>query len=243
MSAAPLPGAPARGLLDRGDVILAINGQPVSKSNAPSVMEASASLNQVIAQIRANPEGSSLKLEVNKRSSGPETINITPKHKDGNGPQTIGVLLAGNLESSEMVKTKNVGDAAKVAYDYTSTLTQQTAAGFAKIFGSMFSSENTGSMQVSGPVGLIKTGSDVVATKDITAIVMFAAAISVNLAVVNALPLPALDGGQLVFVLAEALSGRKVDQRIQEEITGIALFVLLAFSLSTVVGDVSDLFR
>ena len=69
----------------------------------------------------------------------------------------------------------------------------------------------------------------------------FAAAISCNLAVVNSLPLPALDGGQLVFVLAEGLIGKKVDQKRQEEINALALFLLLAFSLNTAVGDVGRL--
>ena len=79
------------------------------------------------------------------------------------------------------------------------------------------------------------------AARDLTAVVMFAAAISINLGVVNALPLPALDGGQLMFVLAEALTGRKVDQRLQEGITSVAVLILLFLSLSTVVGDVSSM--
>jgi len=61
----------------------------------------------------------------------------------------------------------------------------------------------------------------------------------VNLAVVNSLPLPALDGGQLVFVLAEAVSGRKIDQRTEETINAAALFLLLFVSFSTTVGDLT----
>ena len=96
-----------------------------------------------------------------------------------------------------------------------------------------------GSLQLSGPIGVIKMGSEVVRTNDLTAVAMFAAAISVNLAVVNSLPIPALDGGQLVFVLGEAVTGRKLDQRKQEEINALALLVLLLVTFSTTVGDLS----
>lgn len=80
-----------------------------------------------------------------------------------------------------------------------------------------------------------------VATKDLTAVLLFAAALSVNLGVINALPLPALDGGQLVFVLAEALTGRKVDQRLQEGITSVAVLFLLWVSVSAAIGDVGNI--
>ena len=48
----------------------------------------------------------------------------------------------------------------------------------------------------------------------------FAAAISINLAIINSLPLPALDGGQMAFVLVEVARRKKVDVRVQENITG-----------------------
>mmetsp|Transcript_18302 Transcript_18302/g.34032 ORF Transcript_18302/g.34032 Transcript_18302/m.34032 type:complete len:141 (+) Transcript_18302:242-664(+) len=83
-----------------------------------------------------------------------------------------------------------------------------------------------------------RTGSDVVSTNDLRAVVGFAAAISIDLAVINSLPLPALDGGQLVFVLAEAATGRKIDQRLQENINAAVLLLLLLVSVGTTIGDV-----
>ena len=85
-------------------------------------------------------------------------------------------------------------------------------------------------------------GSQVVATEDARSVLLFAAALSINLGVVNAFPIPALDGGQLVFVLAEAVTGRKVNQRLQESITGATLFFLLLVSAGAAVGDVQNLF-
>ena len=79
------------------------------------------------------------------------------------------------------------------------------------------------------------------ATKDLSTVLLFAAGISINLGVINALPLPALDGGQLVFVLSEAITGRKIDQRVQENITSVAVLLLLLASVSTAFGDVSNI--
>lgn len=94
---------------------------------------------------------------------------------------------------------------------------------------------------MTGPIGVIRSGSDVISTGNYGAAIAFAAAISVNLAVVNSLPFPGLDGGQLVFVVGEAVTGRKLPQRVQDRINAYALLLLLLVSLSTTVGDVGDL--
>jgi regulator of sigma E protease len=73
-------------------------------------------------------------------------------------------------------------------------------------------------------------------------VLAFAGALSVNLGVINALPLPALDGGQLLFVLAEAVTGRKIDQRIQEGLTSVAVLLLLFVTVSTTFSDVGNIF-
>lgn len=59
---------------------------------------------------------------------------------------------------------------------------------------------------VSGPVAIVAVGAEV-ARADISGLFQFAAIVNINLAVVNALPLPALDGGYMALLLAEALRG------------------------------------
>lgn len=161
--------------------------------------------------------------------------------------QSIGVMLSPNYVRTDKVQAESVTDALAKASKATSDITGSTARSLLALLGNVVMGKGTGSQAVSGPIGLIKQGSDVVSTaasgRDIAAVVGFAAAISVNLAVVNSLPLPALDGGQLVFVLAEGIAGKKIDQKRQEEINATALFLLLAFSLSTAVGDVGRLVK
>ena len=59
---------------------------------------------------------------------------------------------------------------------------------------------------VSGPVAIVAVGSQI-ARSDLSGLFQFAAIVNINLAVVNALPLPALDGGFLALLLAEAVRG------------------------------------
>ena len=61
---------------------------------------------------------------------------------------------------------------------------------------------------LTGPVAIVAVGSEI-ARSDLSGLFQFAAIVNINLAVVNALPLPALDGGFLALLLAEAIRGRK----------------------------------
>jgi len=236
------------GLLDRGDIILSLNGSPLTLST-PTASSSQETINDFISRIRATTPGEALHLSVLKyKSTAPTEIDIKPlpmNEKDPASPLSIGVMIAPNYLGNQSVKATNPIDAAVKAANEVSELTSQTARSIFNLIGTLLISGGSmpAGQSLSGPIGVLKTGSDVVATNDISAVIAFAAAISINLAVVNSLPLPALDGGQLVFVVAEALTGKKVDQRKQEEITAAALFFLLLVSAGTTIGDVSSLLK
>ena len=161
---------------------------------------------------------------------------------DPSSPTSIGTMLAPNYIGQSRVKATSPADAFLKASGATTELISETSITLIKFFGSLLAGKGAPAGQsMSGPIGVIKTGSDVVSSNDFNAVIAFAAAISINLAVVNSLPLPALDGGQLVFVLAEAVTGKKIDQKAQEALNAVALLFLLVFSFSTVVTDLSVL--
>ncbi|KAL7570172.1 hypothetical protein ACA910_020009 [Epithemia clementina (nom. ined.)] len=256
IAAIPQRTAAASGILKPGDVVLQINGMQLTKSPSPSIMEAQGAMNDLIAAIRATPAGGDIELSI-LRDGGEyaETVRIQPKRAmtgDGEqvraGPQTIGVILTPNTMPNNVLRSDNPLEAAKMAFQYTYTLTMDTAQGISQVFtqflvgGGTSGSGGGGGGGVSGPIGLIRAGSEVVATRDVQTILLFAAAISVNLGVINAFPLPVLDGGQLVFVLAEALTARKIDQRVQERISGFAALFLILLTVSATLGDISGLF-
>jgi RIP metalloprotease RseP len=213
-------------------------------SKSPNAVAAQQAITDFIGQIRSNPEGQPMKLSVIRANAqAPIDVTVQPTRGTDDGPQSIGVLLRPNFVKTEAIRSDSIPQAISLAASSVAELTTETANGLLKFFGQIASGKGAPPGQgVSGPIGLIRTGSSVVSTSDLTAILTFAAAISVNLAVVNSLPLPALDGGQMLFVISEALTGRKVDQRLQEGINSVALIFLLLLSFGTTIGDVESLF-
>ena len=95
---------------------------------------------------------------------------------------------------------------------------------------------------VSGPVGIVESVGQV-AKVDPAALVNFMVLISMNLGIFNLLPIPALDGGRILFHLIDGLAGRKVIKKeIEDSITGITLLLLLGFMLLVSIKDVINLF-
>jgi RIP metalloprotease RseP len=223
-------------------------GNPIS-SDSPTMYTGQQSITKFIENIRATEPGQDLHLSVLKyNTQTPINVDVKPLRldaKDSSSPLSIGVNIAPNYVGNQMVKASNPIDAAVLAGTEVTELTSQTARSIFSFLGGLLVSggKTPAGSSLSGPIGVLKTGSDVVATNDVAAVIGFAAAISVNLAVVNALPLPALDGGQLVFVIAELLTGKKVDQRKQENISSAALLFLLLVSAGTAVGDITSLVK
>jgi membrane-associated protease RseP (regulator of RpoE activity) len=244
VSSIPKEYSASQGILNRGDIILSCNGKPLSSAD-PTPYNAQDTVSSFISTIRSS-NGETLHLSVLKyNAKSPADVDLTPRPmnvNDSNSPLSIGVMIAPNCIGKEYVKASSPSDAVVKASVEVSQLTYQTTRGILQLLGSLIVSGGApAGTSLSGPVGVIKTGSEVVSSKDFSAVLGFAAAISINLAVVNSLPLPALDGGQLVFVAIEALTGKKVDQKKQEGLTAAALFFLLLVSVGTTIGDVSSL--
>lgn len=241
ITAQPAQTAAARGVLNKGDVIISVNGESLSQASSSSspdraLATSRGNIDAFIAKVRSTEDGQPLSMSV-LREGKPKDVKVTPQRRDKQ--QTIGVLLAPNVKGTEKIQSKNPVEAARLATTFVSNLTTQTAQGLFAAFSSLLT--GSGSAQLSGPVGLIKEGSAVVQTRDLSVALLFAATISVNLAVLNSLPIPALDGGQLVFIMAEAVTGRKVDQKLQEQLTSTAVLLLLGLSLTVFLGDLTSL--
>ena len=93
---------------------------------------------------------------------------------------------------------------------------------------------------MSGPVKIVEIGAQL-SEQGGTGILLFAALISINLAVLNSLPLPLLDGGQLVFTLIEGLRGKPVPVKIQIAVTQSSFFLLVGLSVLLIIRDTSQL--
>ena len=91
--------------------------------------------------------------------------------------------------------------------------------------------------EVTGPVG-IAVLTQRAAQLGLGHLLSFTAIISINLALINALPLPALDGGRLLFLLVEVIRGRPVPHRLERFVHGIGFALLLSLIAFITIVDV-----
>ena len=94
---------------------------------------------------------------------------------------------------------------------------------------------------VSGPVG-ISEAIGTAANAGGLALLNITALISMNLGVMNLLPLPALDGGRLIMILYEMITRKKIPAKIESTINAVGLIVLLGLSAIIMVKDIFGLF-
>ena len=238
----PQSDSPSFGLLGPGDIIVGVNDNILFDPDAATGFQGQKDISTIISTIRST-EGQDVKLTILHGKNSEQEVRIAPRVND-DGVKSIGVMLGPNFSEVKLVKASNFVDGAIKAGNAVYELTTETAKSiYSVLIGLLIGKGTPAGISMSGPVGVIKSGADVVKSSDLSAVVAFAASISINLAVVNSLPLPALDGGQLLFVLAEAASGRKIDQRLQESVNAGTLLILFLISIGTTVGDVTALFR
>ena len=111
----------------------------------------------------------------------------------------------------------------------------QTYVTFARLFQGTVKVEH-----LQGPVGIAHIGT-MVASRGIIWLLFFLALISVNLAVVNFLPLPIVDGGQFLMILYEQLRGRPLPLKVQEVVTIAGLVFIGAMFLLVTFNDLKKL--
>lgn len=94
--------------------------------------------------------------------------------------------------------------------------------------------------QIAGPVGIVGLVGEASAF-GVTALLMFTAFISLNLAVINILPFPALDGGRLLFVIIEAVKGTPIKAQYVAVLNTVGFFMLIALMIAVTWNDVARL--
>jgi regulator of sigma E protease len=119
--------------------------------------------------------------------------------------------------------------------------TQQICIGFYGIIRSVIAGDGLG-VDVSGPVGIaVMTGKAV--EMGFVYLLQFGAILSINLAILNILPIPALDGGRILFLVIEAIVRRPVNARIEAIIHNIGFLILMLVVVLVTYKDIFGLFK
>lgn len=110
--------------------------------------------------------------------------------------------------------------------------------GFYDMFANLF--KGVAPKGVAGPVGIFAITSQV-AKDGILSIINLIGILSINLAILNIIPFPALDGGRLLFIGIETLIGKKIIPKVEQTINSIGMIILLTLLFLVSIKDVMNL--
>ncbi|MBS1993326.1 MAG: site-2 protease family protein [Cyanobacteria bacterium SZAS LIN-3] len=160
-----------------------------------------------------------------KRGGQDVSVNVTP-NQDGH----IGVAL--DVNGQQIFVPVSVGKAAGDAGRVTTSLLGQTAKGIGMMLHIVPRPAEipASAMEVRGIVGIVQMGGAAFGM-GIFNFVWFLVVISVNLIIMNLLPLPVLDGGHVVFFLWEKVSGKPVNAELKGKLYTVFFFLLISLFL------------
>ncbi|MEY4931725.1 MAG: hypothetical protein RLZZ403_45 [Pseudomonadota bacterium] len=215
---AVVDGSPAqRAGLKPGDEILSVDGQPVD------------SFRQLVALVEPRFD-SEAQLEVRRQEAGGTVmvqlpVSIGGDTVEGKRVGRIGIQQTGGAFPPEMIALQEYGPVEALAKGVGKTW--DTTAFTLKMIGNMVAG-NVSVKTLSGPITIAEF-SGVAARQGPLSFLNMLALISISLGVMNLLPIPLLDGGQVVYQLAELVKGRPLSERVQilGQQLGIALLILL----------------
>lgn len=217
-----LQGSPAeKAGLQAQDTITAINGQTINNQQGQ----------QLIETIQANP-GKEVIFTVNRNNQEVQ-IPVTLEAKD-----CLGTIIgaAGIRLSIMSLPGASFFDAIKQGIATTNKIIRDT------VMSLRYLCKSGDTSMAQGPVKIV-AGLAHGAKEGLKTFILFLAVISLSLAILNLLPLPILDGGQIVFYTIEAIAGRSIPDRVREYIhigCWIAFMLLVVY---LTYNDVRDLIR
>ena len=226
-----MDGYPAKeaGLLS-GDLITEINGRNIhSKDDITLYIQTHAGKTITVEYKRADGNGG-----VERRSAV-----IVPQYSEEDGGYLMGVRFDGVAKPVSGLGQLLVHSAYEVKY-----WIQYVFDAFYMMFHGEVSLND-----LSGPVGIVTTIDDTVdqvipygRTVVILTLINFCILLSANLGVMNLLPIPALDGGRLVFLFIEAVRGKPIDKEKEGMVHMAGMMLLMALMVLVLFNDVRKLF-
>jgi regulator of sigma E protease len=171
-----------------------------------------------------------------KRGEQIATTTLSAKTGVVPGKYAIGIAMA-DVEEKSLPFFQSIGEGAKA----TGQLLVATAVGIGAFLKSIFTFHANLS-DVSGPVGIAGYLNQA-REFGVSALFAFVALISINLAVINLLPFPALDGGRLLFVAIESITRKRINPKIANTINLFGFGLLLLLMVVITFSDISKLVK
>lgn len=169
------------------------------------------------------------------RGDSIEEITLVPTYSEEHDRFIIGISL-GFFEENRNSFFTALGTGALTTYEMTGVVIHA--------FGTLISDSFKGQAdieQLSGPIGIAQIVGESHRSGGILSVIMLTALISLNLAVLNMIPFPALDGGRILIVLIETITKRKIPRHISGMINGIGFLLLIVLFIVITFFDISKL--
>lgn len=217
------------GLKD-GDRVIALNGVPVTESS------------KFAEEVKSNA-GKEITLTISDlQDKNRREVKLTPRENPPAGQGALGVSLGG-------IKTVNLSFDSFSQKLFAAPIYSYNLIGYSgKILGDTIGfsvkERNLGpvSQAVAGPIGITSVVKQILEVKNpLIPYLDFIAALSLNLAVVNVLPFPGLDGGRLLFLVIEGITRKKTHAVIEKYVHTIGLVVLLSLIILITISDIRKL--
>lgn len=207
--------ASVAGLQD-GDKVVKVEGEAIT------------SWDELSQQILANP-ATPITFDIEREDGSTATLEVTPKTVEQNGEE-VGQL--GVMRSMDRNPLKAVVYGAEETYNMTVLILKMVG----KLVTGQFSIDD-----LSGPVGIYKA-TETVVTFGLYNVMYWAAMLSVNLGIMNLLPLPALDGGRLLFFAFEAVRGKPLDSQKEGMVHFVGIVLLMILMVVVTWNDIQRFF-
>ena len=218
------PNEPAfKAGLIAGDQIISVNGENLGKGKE-GIMD--------LVTIIQGSSGKELLFERVSENEN-EIISITPADNEGNG--RIGAQLQQNVPN-ELSKANNFVETITTSNSQFFELLSRTVIGYKSLITNFSST----AQQLSGPVKIVEIGAQL-SEQGGSGLILFSALVSINLAVLNSLPLPLLDGGQLALLIIESIRGKPVPEKFQLAFMQSGFILLVGLSVVLIIRDTTQL--
>ena len=167
------------------------------------------------------------------------SLTITPKQEPGKsifGENITRWVIGVEYSGAHTKVPLGFFEAAPVGFKECLDTTALTFQSLAKLVKGAVPLDSVG-----GPISIVKMINDQT-EHGATPVLLLAAFISINLFLLNLLPIPVLDGGHILFLCLEMINRRKVPQRVQEITTSVGFFLLLLLMGLVIFNDIARLF-
>jgi len=201
-----------------GDIIISVNGKAI-QNNADLSRYITMNLGKETTMVVQTPQ------------STIETVSVVPRWKPPEGQGAVGIST---LLENPVVSKKGEPFFRSISLGVNETF--QTMVLFKNAILSLF--VGTSSMQLTGPVGIAQLTGEA-AQAGISPLLEFAGFLSLSVAIMNLLPLPALDGGRLAFVFLECVRrGKRVSPKTEGKVHFIGFMLLIGLALVVTYQDI-----